>query len=177
MESKKESIRKFTKALGIVSAISFVGCIIGAITMVIYTTAFFYKSNAVMDTLNISKEFGLKDINDLYNYNLWTQSFFFILKFAQIGIISAIFVYAYYIFRSISTDGVPFKMYVATRIRTVAILSFVYSVIPTMTFDTSDLTSDFNAGDQGIIISIIFICIAKIFEYGCMLQQESDETL
>lgn len=177
MEQKKENIRKCTKALYIITKICFIAFCVAVAGLVLYATAFLAKCDAVLDVIKLKDSMGLNDIEDLYNYEQWVQSLFFIVKLAQVGIMAAILYNTCIAFKNISKDGIPFKMFVATRIRVIAILSLIYSLIPTMTFDTSKLSSDFSSGDMGFVVAIVFLGIAKIFEYGCILQQESDETL
>lgn len=177
MEEKKKSIKKITKGLYVLSCILFSILVVVGIGMLIYASAFFYKNNTILDALSFNNQMGLKDINKLYEYSTGVHIAYFGLIFLQIGLMIYVLCNACFIFKNISFDGIPFKLIIATKIHSIAVVSIIYNLIPTMTFDESKLSSSVRVGKQGIIFAVIFLGIAKVFEYGCILQQESDETL
>lgn len=66
----------------------------------------------------------------------------------------------------IAAGGSPFVEVEVKRMKRVAILIAVSSVIHTFTSTLVDLT-----------VALVVWMLAMVFEYGCVLQQESDETL
>lgn len=89
----------------------------------------------------------------------------------------------YRIFKDISREATPFAAKHVRRIKTVAWLT-----LPLAFLDATcrNLADAFQAGDPAINLELnlmwvafgaIIYCLAYIFDYGCKLQQESDETL
>lgn len=85
------------------------------------------------------------------------------------------------IFRDISIDYTPFKLKYSVRIKRIGIMIIILSVIGNF-FDA--LGNLYILGETswyidffGIIFGIIICCLALIFDYGCELQLQSDETL
>lgn len=70
------------------------------------------------------------------------------------------------ILKDIAADGTPFSQIHVRRMRCIAILVAVGSFIHTFSSTISDLT-----------VALVIWLLAMIFDYGCVLQQESDETL
>lgn len=87
----------------------------------------------------------------------------------------------YLIFRDISNEHTPFSKKNIVRIKRIAAITIVMSVIGSL-FDT--LLDAYTIGEMswridvnGIILGLTIYCLALIFNYGCELQQISDETL
>lgn len=78
------------------------------------------------------------------------------------------------IFKDISMDETPFQMKQVARIKKIAILYFVISL---MDFGVKQISFTFTLNLIGILGGLMLWGIALIFEYGCELQKESDETL
>lgn len=79
-------------------------------------------------------------------------------------------------FKDINMDGNPFEIKHVKTIRKIAIYFFVMVMVNVDTGNTiSDLRYSFDF--TGIVAAGILWCISYIFEYGCLLQNESDETL
>ena len=95
----------------------------------------------------------------------------------------AIFVIAHQIFKDISHEHTPFNIKHVKRIKTISILTLISSIItPTIEMALTKIfapaveaSSEINFGF--IAIAIMFYCLALIFEYGTILQTQSDETL
>ncbi|MDO5846305.1 MAG: hypothetical protein Q4Q04_05210 [Methanocorpusculum sp.] len=76
----------------------------------------------------------------------------------------------------------PFLVENAERIRIMAVLILLASVVPTLMDAVSSLIIGlkpdlFTFSLEGLILSIILFCVGVLFEHGCHLQQEADETL
>ncbi len=93
---------------------------------------------------------------------------------AALVIMSILFKEARSIFADISIDDSPFELKQVKRIRKISIL---YFIITLMDFGTKEVSFSFTVNVVGIVGALMFWCIALIFEYGCELQKESDETL
>lgn len=87
------------------------------------------------------------------------------------------------LFRNISLEGTPFASGHIRRIKTVAWLTAALSFLGGL---SENWEAALLAGSQPALISVnltwltfagIIYCLALIFDYGCQLQQESDETL
>lgn len=70
------------------------------------------------------------------------------------------------ILRDIAAEGTPFSQIHVQRMRRIAILVAIGAFIHTFSSTISDLT-----------VALVIWLLAMIFDYGCVLQQESDETL
>lgn len=70
------------------------------------------------------------------------------------------------IFRGISQDGTPFRQIHVRRMKWIALLVFVASFI-----------HFFSIQLIGCLAALLIWCISMVLDYGCQLQQESDETL
>lgn len=80
------------------------------------------------------------------------------------------------LFQEINMNGSPFEMKHVKTIRKIAIYFFVMVMVNVDTGNTmTDLQYSFDF--TGIVAAGILWCISYIFEYGCLLQSESDETL
>ena len=104
----------------------------------------------------------------------WEIIFKAVAGIVSLILLSILFTQARGVFKDISVDSSPFEMKQVKRIRKIAIFYFVVSLIGLQTFDFS---FSYSMNFVGIVGAVMFYCISLIFEYGCELQQESDETL
>ena len=89
----------------------------------------------------------------------------------------------YHIFSDIAITYTPFKTEYVNRIKHVAFLALLICIIgnvfeaigETLLYSTNITTININF--IGFVQALVIYCIAHIFEYGCQLQQQSDETL
>lgn len=89
--------------------------------------------------------------------------------------------FIYMIFRDISREDTPFCKKHILRMKQAAAMTIVLSVIGSFFDSLSDV---YTIGEMvwhmdfaGMILGIVICCLALIFDYGCELQQQSDETL
>ena len=105
----------------------------------------------------------------------------FFLMLINTSLMTIIIVFVYDIFCSIGKSLTPFTIKVTNRIKQVAIISIVLSLIGGF----SDALVDFYTIGElawridftGLLSGMVILCLALIFRYGCELQQQSDETL
>jgi hypothetical protein len=86
------------------------------------------------------------------------------------------------IFRDISREYTPFMEKHIKRMKKIALLLLISSLIAPLLYIVSSslipyLNSVIQPGYESIIFAIIVYCFALIFQYGSALQQQSDETL
>jgi len=101
---------------------------------------------------------------------------------AMVGqvVVLAILRHGYRIFKDVSREDSPFQLKHVKRLKVVAILMlFTGFTVP----DTGSGINVFLGGYNmalslfPIVFAVMFYCLALVFEYGCTLQQQSDETL
>lgn len=105
--------------------------------------------------------------------------FFFML--INTSLMTIIIVFIYDIFCSIGKSCTPFTIKVTKRIKQIAIISIALSLIGGF---SDALVDYYTIGELtwridfiGLLSSMVILCLALIFRYGCDLQQQSDETL
>ena len=96
-------------------------------------------------------------------------------------LISLAIFFVYAIFDKIRKGFTPFTHENTTRIKKVAIITAILSIVGSY---SDSLVDYYTIGELtwrvniiGMIVAIIIYCISLIFSYGCDLQKESDETL
>ncbi len=100
------------------------------------------------------------------------QSFFLLI----------VFILAHKIFKDISREYTPFLPHNVKRIKTISLVMIVEGIVsPAAIFALRKLFSieAYCAvnGTGYIFLGILFYCFAVIFEYACLLQKQSDETM
>lgn len=92
---------------------------------------------------------------------------FALLLFAGKGIIYlAVLLSTRQILREVAIGGTPFEQIQIRRMKRISILILVGSVINFMSIQIGEW-----------VIALVVWLLAMVFDYGCVLQQESDETL
>ena len=95
-------------------------------------------------------------------------------------------VFAFTIFHAIGKGTSPFSNVISKRIRSIGILLIVAATIawPVGSLISTQIWPDeitypilINIDWGMLTFGFIISCLASIFQYGCILQQESDETL
>ena len=103
----------------------------------------------------------------------------------SLGIIIVILYLAERIFKTIYDSQSPFELLNVKRLKTIAWLMLAFTIFPTYVetilrfFLMRSTTSPYNFSIDitTVCLTVIFFALAYIFEYGCLLQQEYDETL
>lgn len=103
------------------------------------------------------------------------------LGMIELAIIFMIFRTMYKIFRAISLDHTPFRSENAKSMKKIAILIIVMGLVDSVASFLADKLlgpqADFGIDFMWLVMAAVIYCIALIFDYGCQLQQQSDETL
>lgn len=176
-KSISERIQKTSKVLGIIIKVSKIICCISIGVFAIGIIYVMFFGNADLLVLNgdvilhspfssdLLQQFNSKELI-LIEANAIVKLAFLIVIFEQ----------ARQIFNDFSTERTPFEMKHVKRIRKIAIF---YMLISLLDFETKGGTEalSFSLNIMGIVGAAMFWCISIIFEYGCELQKESDETL
>lgn len=92
----------------------------------------------------------------------------------KMGLYLGVFIVSRKIFAEVSVNDTPFEMVHVKRMRMISIMMLVANII-CVTAQSYGISWGIDAA--GIIGSFIIWGFSNIFEYGCRLQQESDETL
>lgn len=103
----------------------------------------------------------------------------------SIGIIIFILYLAERIFKNIYDSQSPFERVNVKKLKNIAWLMLAFTIIPTYVetvlrfFLMRNTASPYNFSIDitTICLTVIFFALAYIFEYGCLLQQQYDETL
>lgn len=110
----------------------------------------------------------------LAGHSSWELIFMSCAGLVSFILLSFLFKQARDIFRDISQDSSPFELKHVKRIKKIAIFFFVISMLD---LQSGGVTFSFTLNFIGIVGALMLWCISLIFEYGCQLQRESDETL
>ena len=168
-------IKSMSKALSIILKFARIFCYIGigiSVSGVIYLLIF---GNIDLFVLHgdviIRSPFTDSSLNDMDFKQLLTTA---VVGIIGMALMSHLFLQAQNIFKDISKDGSPFELKHVKRIKRVAIL---YLIISLLDSETSVVSISMSFNMVGIVGALMFYCIALVFEYGCALQQESDEIL
>jgi len=168
-------IKSMSKALSIILKFARIFCYIGigvSVSGLIYVLIF---GNIDLFVLNgdviIRSPFTNSSLKDMDFTQLITTA---VVGIVGMALMANLFLQAQNIFKDISKDGSPFEMKHVKRIKRVAIL---YLIISLLDSETSAVSISISFNMVGIVGALMFYCIALIFEYGCALQKESDEIL
>ncbi len=105
----------------------------------------------------------------------------FVFMLADSVLITVILFFVYSIFRNIAADGLPFTRPNAVLLKRTAVLFLLLSVLGSCSDSLVDYYTigalTWNPNLIGLVMSLVLYCLSLIFEYGCDLQQLSDETL
>lgn len=97
-----------------------------------------------------------------------------VVAIVALNLLAVLFKNARDIFRDMRRDDSPFEMKQVKRIRKIAVLFFIISM---MDFESQGFSMSLTLNLLGIVGALMFWCISLVFEYGCELQLQSDETL
>ena len=105
------------------------------------------------------------------------------LLIVQLAMVFVVLLIIHRIFTTISREHTPFMVVNVKRMKQVAILLLVMeSVEGTLGFIVQRVVTvqglyNYSIDLTWVLIAGVIYCIALIFDYGCQLQQQSDETL
>ncbi len=174
-KSTVERIKSTSKVLAVLFKIARVFCFVGIGVLsagVIYIMLFGNIDLIVLSgKVIVHSPFATFGEGGMENWKIIFEAVAGIVSFI---LLSILFKQARDVFKDISVDSSPFEMKQVKRIRKIAIFYFVVSLLGLQSFDYS---FSYSMNFVGIVGAVMFYCISLIFEYGCELQQESDETL
>ncbi len=168
-----EKIKSISKALAVLSKIARIFCFvgIGVLTSGIIFLMLFGNMDLIVlnGSVTVHSPFEMLALQGM---DTWKIVFMASAGITSFILLAILFRHARDLFRDISVDGSPFEMKQVKRIRKIAVF---YLIISIMNFE--GITPDFSLNFAGVLGALMFYCISLIFEYGCELQRESDETL
>lgn len=88
------------------------------------------------------------------------------LVWVKLGLVFASLVLGKRIFQDMAREGTPFRTVQVHRMKTIALLIFLSSFINLFSIQLSTW-----------VVALLIWVMALVFDYGCHLQRESDETL
>ena len=126
----------------------------------------------VMDVIRTGIDLPLNELKIEFFTNMIKQSL-------MIGML----VLSHRIFRDFNRSHTPFSSLQTKRLKNIAILMLIYGIVPmilegvllNLYAPQSELYGAFEFSN--LFFALIFYCLSLIFEYGRVLQQQSDETI
>ena len=180
MKSSQEKIRSMSKTISIVLKLGFIVSnvivILSLIAIGILVLSGEETKLSFLAAFNVTANNGT-------TISIAAQSLLVMFAFMLIDtiLISLAIFFVYAIFDKIRKGFTPFTHENTTRIKKVAIITAILSIVGSY---SDSLVDYYTIGELtwrvniiGMIVAIIVYCISLIFSYGCDLQKESDETL
>lgn len=100
---------------------------------------------------------------------------------AESVLLCAVSIISMLLFAKISKDGTPFSPKIVMLLRAAGFVMMLYSFIPPaargIALSVLGEVPEFSGNMPAVFFGAILMILAQIFNYGTMLQQESDETL
>ena len=180
MKPSQEKIRSMSKKISIVLKLGFIVSnvivILSLIAIGILVLSGEETKLSFLAAFNVTANNGT-------TISIEAQSLLIMFAFMLIDtiLISLAIFFVYAIFDKIRKGFTPFTHENTTRIKKVAIITAILSIVGSY---SDSLVDYYTIGELtwrvniiGMIVAIIIYCISLIFSYGCDLQRESDETL
>lgn len=172
----KNASRRITVILKIGGIISIFITIMALAAICILTLSGEEMKSSFISAFNVTANNGT-------TISIASQSLLFMFSFMLVDtiLITILIFLVHAIFSNIEKECTPFVRENAMRIKKIAIITFILSVVGSYSdalvdyYTIGELT--WRANITGLIISMIIYSISLIFDYGCDLQQEVDETL
>ncbi len=179
MESNRLKIRNASKKMTVILRIGgVISSIIAVLALIGIYILIFSKEDIKMSFLSA---FHVTANNGtIIELSLQQLLLMFAFMLVDAILITIIILFVHAIFNHIQGDT-PFSHQNTIRIKKIAIVTIILSIVGSY----SDALVDYYTIEQltwkmnvvGLIVGIIIYCISLIFDYGCELQQQSDETL
>jgi len=171
-----DKIKSISKPLSIILKIARIFCYVGigiSIAGIVYIMLFGNTALLVLKG-NVVLHSPFVDPN-ISNINIAQLITVIVAGIIALMLTANLFRQAENIFKDISVDSSPFELKHVKRIKRIAVL---YLIISLFDFQTSTASSSMiSLNLVAIVGALMFWCMALIFEYGCALQKESDETI
>ena len=180
MNEIQQKIVKTSKVVAIILKIGFIliAAAIGLLIIGMGVLAFADRgvATSLQDALTITTQ-GTSAVGIAVSNIILVFGLFII----QLVAVFMVFLTLHRIFSAICKDHTPFTNINAKRMRKVAVLIIAMGAISSITeFIAHKLitTQDgYSIDGTWLVMAAVIYCIALIFDYGCQLQQQSDETL
>lgn len=180
MESNRLKIRNASKKMTVILRIGgVISSIIAVLALIGIYILIFSKEDIKMSFLSA---FHVTANNGtIIELSLQQLLLMFAFMLVDAILITIIILFVHAIFNHIQKGDTPFSHQNTIRIKKIAIVTIILSIVGSY----SDALVDYYTIEQltwkmnvvGLIVGIIIYCISLIFDYGCELQQQSDETL
>ena len=180
MKPSQEKIRSMSKKISIVLKLGFIVSNVIVILSLVAIGILVFSGEDIKSSFlaafNVTANNGT-------TISIEAQSLLIMFAFMLIDtiLISLAIFFVYAIFDKIRKGFTPFTHENTTRIKKVAIITAILSIVGSY---SDSLVDYYTIGELtwrvniiGMIVAIIVYCISLIFSYGCDLQKESDETL
>ncbi len=180
MKPSQEKIRSMSKKISIVLKLGFIVSNVIVILSLIAIGILVFSGEETK--LSFLAAFNVT-ANNGTTISIEVRSLLIMFAFMLIDtiLISLAIFFVYAIFDKIRKGFTPFTHENTTRIKKVAIITAILSIVGSY---SDSLVDYYTIGELtwrvniiGMIVAIIVYCISLIFSYGCDLQKESDETL
>ena len=180
MKPSQEKIRSMSKTISIVLKLGFIVSNVIVILSLIAIGILVFSGEETK--LSFLAAFNVT-ANNGTTISIEVRSLLIMFAFMLIDtiLISLAIFFVYAIFDKIRKGFTPFTHENTTRIKKVAIITAILSIVGSY---SDSLVDYYTIGELtwrvniiGMIVAIIVYCISLIFSYGCDLQKESDETL
>lgn len=165
--------KKLKKSAYFISILLNVGCIIFGIMSVLLLAGIMVFVCAQLFSPEIFQETWETAIKAGQTLSFGQCVFFFICCLGEFICIFLAFYYAKRIFGCIGKGNSPFTDTTAAQIRKIALFVLLFAVFSVLSVFKMTFSSFFICA----VFALILYCISFIFDYGCELQQEIDETL
>ena len=180
MNLNQRKINTISKVMALVFKIAGIFTSIVSVLAIFAICILFFSNGEVkqsfMDAFEVTANNGT--VISITSNSLLVMFFFMLINTSLMTVIIA---FIYDIFCSIGKSFTPFTIKITRRIKQIAVISIVLSLIGGFSdalvdyYTIGELTWRINFA--GLLSGIVILCLALIFRYGCELQQQSDETL
>ena len=167
---KEKTLKKSARFISILLN---VGCIIFGVMSVLLFTGITVIACAKLFSSEMFLEAWGTAIKAGQTLSFGQCVFFFICCLGEFICIFLAFYYAKRIFGCIGKGNSPFTDTTAAQIRKIVLFVLLFAVFSVLSVFKMTFSSFFICA----VFALILYCISLIFDYGCELQQEIDETL
>ncbi len=174
---------KITSTSKIISRLLFIGCCLSILCVLLFVLGI-----GILSFANSSISQSLREAYQVFSHygSVVTPSsshliILFLFAIVELGIIFMLLYLLYKLFSNIGVSYTPFEKKQVMRIKGVALVTLIMCIVSSVLDSigivllTGNITITFNA--IWFVLAITIYCMAYIFDYGCQLQTQSDETL
>lgn len=159
--NSNQKMRKLQKTSHVISIILTVFQVLLALTALGVILAGIFYGSIFAEKLNFLFSTVAQDV-----FTSGTLILLILCVVIKMGFYFAVLTLANQIFRGICQEGTPFRAVHVQRMKWIALLVFIASFINLFSIQLTGWTA-----------ALLIWCSSMVLDYGCQLQQESDETL